>query len=163
MGAGLYSGEPTGDPAGVPSNPECWSDESKQSVAYLFTPQPYRDKAFLCWRCRNPDVFTAAEQKHTFEVRNANISQQRVLCRVCHREWVKLDRESRLCRQRWASEHHTLRRDAAFLRRWLVVLESLPGYNGVRDEANMVMLRRLVAEQRLVAPGTSFGAGGEGQ
>ena len=159
MTAGLYSGEPTGDPAGVPCDPECWSDESKKSVAYSFAPRPYRDKAYLCSRCRNPDVFTAAEQKHTFEVCKANISQQRVLCRVCHLEWVKLDREARASRQRWAAEHQTLRCDAEFLRRWLAVLELLPNYSGVRDEGNIVMLQRLVTEQSHSAPSAKADGG----
>ena len=146
MGAGLYDGEPTGDPTGVPCDPEQWSEDSKRSVAYTqLTPRPYRDKAYVCWRCRAPAVFTAAEQKHTFEVRRANISQSRVLCRACHRDWVDLEREARACRQRWAADRHALGRDAEYLRRWLVVLESLPRYNGARDEANIVMLRRLVA------------------
>jgi hypothetical protein len=145
VGAGLYDGEPTGDPAGVPCDPEQWSEDSKRSVAYTFAPRPYRDKAYLCWRCRAPDVFTAAEQKHTFEVRKANISQSRVLCRACHRERASLEREARECRKRWAAEGSALRHDHEFLRRWLVVLEALPGYNGARDEANIVMLRRLVA------------------
>jgi hypothetical protein len=148
MGAGLYSGEPTGDPAGIPSDPECWSADSKKSVDYLFPPEPYIDKAYQCRRlaCRTLDVFTAAEQKHTFEVRKANISQQRLLCRVCHRVWVSLDRESRACRERWATERHALRFDLEFLRRWLVVLEKLPEYGGAMDESNIVMLRRLLAE-----------------
>lgn len=146
MGAGLFTGDPTGDPAGVPCDPECWSDESKRSVAYWPLPaEPYRDKAYLCWRCRQPDVFTAAEQKHTFEVRKANISQQRVLCRACHREWVGLEREADDCRRRWAAERQTVRGDPAFLRRWLTVLEALPGYNGPRDAATIAMLRKLVA------------------
>jgi hypothetical protein len=144
MGAGLYSGEPTGDPAGVPCDPECLSDDSKRSVAHRFSLEPYQDKAYLCWRCNAPDVFTAAEQKHTFEVRKANIWQRRVLCRACHSEWVKLEQEARECRQRWSAEREALRHDLEFLRRWLVVLEALPGYNGARDEANIVMLRRLV-------------------
>jgi hypothetical protein len=145
MGAGLYSGEPIGDPTGLPCDPEHWSEDSKRSVAYSFAPTPYRDRAYLCWRCKQPDVFTAAEQKHTFEVRKANISQQRILCRACHRERVALEREADGCRRRWAAERPVLARDPAFLRRWLAVLESLPGYNVSRDEANTLMLRRLVS------------------
>jgi hypothetical protein len=38
-----------------------------------------------------------------------------------------------------------LLKEAEFLRRWLAVLEALPQYNGARDEANIIMLRRLVA------------------
>ena len=146
MGAGLFSGDPTGDPAGVPCDPERWSEESKRSVAFEFPPRPYRDKAYRCGRCGAPDVFTAADQKHAFEVRKANISQQRVLCGACHRERVRLEREAGDCRQRWAAERDALHGDPAFLRRWLAVLEALPGYGGATDEAAIGMLRRLVSE-----------------
>lgn len=91
------------------------------------------------------DVFTAVEQKHTFEVRKTNLSQRRVLCRACHRIWVELDREVRECRRRWAAAGAALRDDPAFLRRWLTVMEQLVEYNGSHDEANLVMVRRLIA------------------
>jgi hypothetical protein len=152
MGAGLYSGDPMGDPAGLPCDPEQWSEDSKRSVAYESRPaQPYRDKAYLCWRCKTRDVFTAAEQKYTFEVHKANVSQQRVLCRECHREWVGLDREADECRHRWAAERLKLRNDPEFLGRWLAVLEALPGYNAARDKANIKMLRRLIAKVQRAA------------
>jgi len=157
MGAGRFSGDPAGDPAGIPCDPEQWSEDSKRSVAYEFRPaRPYRDKAYVCWRCKAPDVFTAAEQKHTYEVQKANISQQRVLCRACHREWVRLESEAGECRRRWAAERATLRNDLEFLRRWLGVLEALPGYNGATDEANATMVRRLIAElQKPADPGAA--------
>ena len=145
MGAGFYGGEPTGDPAGVPSDPECWSGECKRSPDYTFAPKSYRDKAYLCWRCRQPDVFTAAEQKHTYEQLKANLWQSRSLCAACHQERVGLEREARECRLRWAADRAALRRDHDFLLHWLVVLEALPRYGGARDSAHIVMLRRLVA------------------
>jgi Probable zinc-ribbon domain len=146
MGAGLFSGDPTGDPAGVLCDPDCWSAESKRSVAYEFRPPMYRDKAYRCRRCGAPDVFTAADQKHAFEVRKANISQQRVLCEACHRGRAGLEQQAGECRRRWAAERGTLVRDSCFLRQWLEVLESLPGYGGANDEASITMLRRLIAE-----------------
>ncbi len=145
MGAGLFSGKPTGNPDGIASNPDDWSEESKRSVAYSFDPKPYLDKAYSCRRCSAPDVFTADDQKHTFEVRKANISQQRSLCVTCHREWCHFDREVREYRRRWAADRRGLRCDLEFLRHWLVVLEALAKYNGCVDRANIVMLRRLVA------------------
>ena len=148
MGAGLFSGDPTGDPAGVPCDPECWSEDSKRSVAYQFTPRPYRDKAYLCWRCRAPDVFTAVDQKHAFEVLKVNISQGRILCGACHRERVQLDREARECRRRWAEERSDVENNAEFLQRWLAVLEALPGYNVREDSANIAMLTRLTQQSR---------------
>ena len=90
-------------------------------------------------------MFTAADQKHAFEVRKVNISQARVLCGACYRERVGLEREARECRRRWVIERPARPRDPEFLRRWLVVLEALPRYAGATDEANIVVLRRLVA------------------
>src|SRR5262245_3067519 len=132
MGAGLFDGGPMGDPAGVPCDPECWSEESKRSVAYEFSPRRYQDQVYFCRRCRTRDVFNAMDQKHAFEVQKVNISQQRILCRACHREWVQLDREACECRRRWAADRNDHRRDVEFLRHWLFVLEALPGYNGSR-------------------------------
>ncbi len=144
----LSDGEPTGEPVVVPCDPECWSEPSKRSVEYThgMAPGRYHDQTYLCWRCRTPDVFTAAEQKHTFEVRKAHRWQHRVLCRACHRERIGLEHEAGECRRRWIADGAALRRDQEFLQRWLVVLQSLPRYGGARDEANIVMLRRLVAE-----------------
>lgn len=155
MAAGFYSGEPTGDPAGVPCDPECWSADCKRSVQYSFAPRPYRDKAYRCWRCGVPDVFTAADQKHAYEVRKVDLSQSRVLCEACHREWVGLEREAVECRRRWVAGRPALLRDLEFLRRWLVVLEALPRFAGANDEANIVMLRRLVAGATRRADGGS--------
>ena len=153
MQAGQFFGEPTGDRAWLPSDPESWSDQCKRSVAYThgLGPARYTDETYLCRRCQAPDVFTAAEQKHTFEVRKANISQVRRLCKACHRERVALDREARACQARWSAERASLRHNTAFLRRWLVVLETLPKYGGAWDEANMVMLQRRIVDQLATA------------
>ena len=145
MSAGLYSGEPTGDPAGVPCDPECWSESSKRSVAYLFPPRPYRDKAYTCWRCGAADVFTAAEQKCAFEVRKANISQARALCRACHSEFARLKREARACESGWHARRAECSRDPAFLRRWLAALESLPSYGLTPQKRQTAVLRQLLA------------------
>ena len=144
MGAGLFPGDPAGDPAGVPCDPEQWSDASKRSVAYDLPPRPYRDKAYRCCRCETPDVFTAAEQRHDFEVRKVSICAQRVLCRACHAERARLDQTARDHRRRWAIGRSELRGDAEFIRGRLAVLEALPAYGGEPDRANIVMLNRLL-------------------
>ncbi|MFO0802167.1 MAG: zinc-ribbon domain containing protein [Gemmataceae bacterium] len=146
MGAGYYTGQPM-DSVGVPCDPQQWSEESKRSVANDFPQESYQDKSYYCWRCRTPEVFTAAEQKHTFEVRKANIAQQRILCRSCHEARVLLNREIIECRQKWIEDRLALVRDHGFLRRWLSILETLPEYGESRDEANIVMLGRLLAAE----------------
>lgn len=154
MAAGFYNGEPTGDPASIPSDPDCWSESDKRSVAYMIASEPgadntYRDKAYRCRRCERPDVFTATEQKHDYEVRKVNLSQSHSLCRDCFRVRVGLECEVLKCRRRWITERPALLRDPEFLRRWLVVLEELPMYCGATDRANIVMLERLVAASKV--------------
>ena len=156
MAAGFFRGEPTGDPVGIPSDPKCWSESVKRSVAYMIASEPgadntYRDKAYLCWRCKQPDLFTAADQKHDYEVRKVRLEQSHSLCRECFRVRVGLEREVLKCRRRWITERPALLRDPEFLRRWLIVLGELPGYGGVGDGANVVMLERLVAGENLAA------------
>ncbi|MFG6412641.1 zinc-ribbon domain containing protein [Roseateles sp. DC23W] len=36
--------------------------------------------AYECWHCKADCVFTAQDQKHSFEVQNAKINQHRRLC-----------------------------------------------------------------------------------
>lgn len=147
MGAGRYDGDPTGDPAGLPCDPEHWSAESQRSVAYWFRPpEPYRDKAYRCWRCDRPSVFSAADQRYTFEVRKARIDQQRVLCPGCHRQRCRLERVAGECRRRWSADRASLRRDREFLLLWLAAVEALPRYQARPDTAHLRMLRRLAAE-----------------
>jgi hypothetical protein len=152
MGAGYAYGEPSDGTGGLPADPANWSEASRRSVGAIFPPRPYTDIEYVCWRCKRPDVFTAEQQKHAYEVRKAYIWQQRILCRECYRERQALEQEARVCRRRWADERRSLRSDLGFLRRWLTVLEALPEYKGTADRANIAMLWRLVASQQDTSP-----------
>ena len=75
------------------------------------------------------------------------------------RRRVRRDEGGDRPRARFA-DRGTLLSDPGFLRQWLDVLESLPGYGGTNDEANIGMLRRLIAEvQRRADPDGAPDAG----
>ena len=97
-------------------------------------------------RCGKSAVFTAADQKVTFESRKAYIWQQRNLCSECFRERKQIEIGIRRCQSRWRDRKRELQGDREFLRQWLSLLEKHPEYGGRKNHAGIIMLRRLVAQ-----------------
>src|SRR5262245_61954291 len=107
---------------------EKWSAASKRSVSYEIHRKRYVDQHYYCWRCSRPAVFTAEDQKYTFEVRKAHIWQGRKLCTSCWRVRLRLEKGIANCEARWKSERASLSRDGGFQQGWLDALEELPHY-----------------------------------
>jgi hypothetical protein len=66
----------------VPADPSKWSEKSQHSVSFHCVKQytaRYTDIAYNCWRCKKATVFSAADQKYTYEVKKAPIDQRRIL------------------------------------------------------------------------------------
>jgi hypothetical protein len=129
----------------VAADPSQWSQQSQHSVAFHFT-HNYVDKPYKCWRCGASCVFTAQDQKYTFEVKKASIDQRRKLCAMCWSESHGL--QSALAERdfRWTTNKHKLRHDSEFLSGWLNLLtrwEEFAPYKN--DVAKINMLRRLLA------------------
>jgi hypothetical protein len=89
-------------------------------------------------------VFTAADQKRSFEVKKNYIWQSRHLCPACHAQWVQLKAKDRACQARWTAERCTLMRDEPFMRDWLQVLEALPSYDSHKQSSMKTHLRKLL-------------------
>lgn len=71
--------------ASVLADQSAWSESSKRSRSY----EPdatirYFDEFYWCERCDAPCVFTAAQQKHAYEVEKRYLFQTRKLCDGCH-------------------------------------------------------------------------------
>ncbi|MEP7243158.1 MAG: zinc-ribbon domain containing protein [Gammaproteobacteria bacterium] len=133
------------EPASVTADPTRWSEQSQRSVAFDFK-RSYEDIRYKCWRCAREAVFTAAEQKHAYEVKKVNINQQRVLCSPCWQTSRKISAELVLCDDRWVASKALLRSDGAFLVRWLELLDELDSYVPYKsDTAKKNMLKNLLA------------------
>lgn len=132
-------------PFSVPADPEQWSEQSKRSVAYDFRKE-YKDIAYNCVRCAAACVFTAQDQKYTFEVKKASIDQRRHLCAPCWDESHRLRALKLECESLWAESKKQLQQDVGFLTRWLDLLNTLEAYQpGKRDTARKNMLAKLLA------------------
>jgi len=126
---------------------EQWSQSSKQSYEYeLCSEGSYGDLHYNCAKCGAAAVFTAEEQKHSFEVKKNDIRQQRIHCPACNAELFRLRTRERACQARWSADRKTLARDEAFLREWLGILVAIPRYapryrNSMGDRLARLLLR----------------------
>jgi hypothetical protein len=131
-------------PPPVPADPSQWSAKSQRSYSFGFV-KTYRDITYKCRRCGQSAVFSAVDQKHTYEVKKAPIDQRRSLCEACWRESLVIERDIESCRQQWKDLKLSLKSDQAFLKRWLELLGSGERYGRRADTAAKNMLRKLLA------------------
>ena len=133
-------------PDSVPADPSKWSASSQRSVSAEWTTE-YTSLRYSCWRCRASAVFTAEDQRYTYEVKKASINQQRSLCERC---WVRsnaISKELAECETQWVESKSSLTRDRAFLERWARLLEERDEYVPYRaDTAKKNMLARLLRD-----------------
>lgn len=130
----------------APADTSLWSEQSRRSVSFGWTKE-YRDIKYQCWRCSAPAVFTAQDQKYTFEVKKAPIDQRRILCIDCWRQSLKVRKELAGCVEQWADSKANLAKDKAFLIRWLELLELLEKFVPYRpDTARKNMIKRLLQD-----------------
>ena len=129
----------------VPADPSQWSESSQQTLSAVFIKE-YKDKHYHCWHCRVEAVFSAADQKYTYEVRKASVDQQRILCEACWRRSLEIANELKACQSAWAASKPKLRNDSAFLSGWLTLLEEQETYVPYKhDVARKNMLHKLIA------------------
>jgi hypothetical protein len=131
-------------PTSVPSDPEQWSEKSKQSVAFGFR-SDYKDKPYNCWHCQGASIFAAQDQKYTFEVQKASIDQHRILCQACWLESNRIRALLRDCEEKWSMSKAQLQTDEIFLGRWLGLLSALEKFVPYKaDTAKKNMLSKLL-------------------
>ncbi len=128
----------------VLADPSEWSEGSQHSISFHYV-QEYNDITYSCWHGKKSAVFSAADQKYTYEVKKAPIDQRRILCTECWKELLEIDRDIKLCEQQWAESKKSLRSDAGFLTKWANLLTSRETYVPYHpNTAAKNMLRKLL-------------------
>lgn len=131
----------------VAADPNQWSEQSKHSVAFHFK-REYVDESYKCWRCGTACIFTALDQKYTFEVKKASIDQRRKLCAVCWSESHHLRESLSEHDARWAAEKKNLQYNREFLSEWLALLTRWNEFAPYKqDVAKMNMLSKFLKHE----------------
>jgi hypothetical protein len=130
----------------VPADPTKWSASSQQSVSATWTTE-YTPIHYSCWRCKSPAVFSAEDQRYTYEVKKASINQQRVLCRPCWDRSNAIAAELDRCQSEWNESKPQLSKNREFLSHWLALLTERDEYVAYKpDTAKVNMLKGLLSD-----------------
>jgi hypothetical protein len=101
---------------------------------------------YSCWRCKSPAVFSAEDQRYTYEVKKASINQQRVLCRPCWDRSNAIAAELDRCQSQWNESKPLLSKNREFLSHWLALLTERDEYVAYKpDTAKINMLKDLLS------------------
>ena len=130
----------------IPADRSLWSEKSKQSYAFEYI-REYKDIPYKCRHCQTDCLFTALDQKYTFEVKKASIDQRRILCSHCWSKSQRIRNDLKECEDQWAQSKLILQTDKDFLSHWLQLLKHLEKYVPYKtDTAKRNMLKRLLAD-----------------
>jgi hypothetical protein len=135
------------DPLPVLVNAENWSEESRHSLKYISAPIEYRDIQFTCYRCRTVAVYSAAEQRESFEVKKRYLWQRRILCQQCFLVRLAFEKEIKGFNIRWLTERQLMEKDPELLKRWLELLRDLPFYGARKNIAHIAMIVKLIGNE----------------
>jgi hypothetical protein len=128
----------------APVDASQWSRAGQRRLGYLSPPRYYEDRVFACRSCQCESVFTAAQQKHEFEVKKAHPLRQHVLCQSCllrKREIQEINARYLAC---WNESTEHFAKDVTSMLLWLAALQELPTFGARRDSARIRMLQRLI-------------------
>jgi hypothetical protein len=128
------------------ADPSQWCEQSQRSVSAGWT-TVYRDISYNCWSCKAPAVFTAQDQKRSFEVKKAPIvpvlrTVGQFLANLKGPPPAIVAQDPVLIESKTA-----LMKDKSFLSGWLELLELLEKFVPYRpDTAKKNMIRRLLQD-----------------
>jgi len=130
----------------VVADPYKWSESSQRSYAFECTKE-YKDIKYNCCHCRKDTIFSARDQKYTYEVKKVPIDQNRILCTDCWKESLYIANEIRESEKKWACSKNILKSDNGFLLTWLELLEKHERYTQYKSNtAAKNMLKKLINE-----------------
>lgn len=132
----------------IPACPENWSEKSKQSVPYQGNfIKEYRDIQYSCWRCQKPSVFSAEDQKYTYEVKKAYIDQKRKFCSDCWQQSNAIAEAIQNCEEKWERSNDKLKSNPEFLSEWLNLLVRRDEYEPYKSNTAIKnMLKKLLLQ-----------------
>ena len=130
-------------PTRLPVDRNRWSESSQRTYATI---QFYEDIAWTCRGCGQSDVFTAQEQKQAFEVEQIYIYWHPCLCEACSHKKQSTAENMRRYETHWKANKQELRHDLAFLKQWVVLLETYAQLSGRKNDDLIQMLRTLIRD-----------------
>ena len=124
-----------------------WSKSSQKSSGghYDARATHYENIAYRCVKCFAAGIFSAEEQKKSYEVRKEYVGRIPTLCGNCELELTALRKQDKEFLEQWNIHKETLRGNPEFLTNWLHTLNEISKFGKPYNRSAVTMLSRLVA------------------
>jgi hypothetical protein len=131
-------------PFKVRVDPERYSESSKRSYGYEIINRKnyYSDINYTCSKCKADAVYTALEQKKSYENRKEYICSTRILCGRCWHEKRVLKKEAQLIEKDYCENKEDFLKDEAKLMRWLWVLIEYSKFTYRYNKSRVIFLEK---------------------
>ena len=126
-------------------NKDAWSEESKESLSYEFAKKYYENINYSCRKCKKNTIYSAEEQKRTYEILKCYIEKQRVLCGECYKKYNILVKKIKEYESLWAKETINSKKNATYLKKWLSAINEMSSYGKSKNEAMANNLLKLIS------------------
>lgn len=123
-------------------NKSAYSESSKKSIGFEYLGEFYEDISYWCKKCGKSTVYTAQDQKITFEVKKQYMWQQRFLCDSCYKEMTLLKNTLFEMEQYYCNNKEQALKDEVFLRKWLGLLNEYPRYWKKANHSRIIFVRK---------------------
>lgn len=126
---------------------EKWSRSSQRSAGGHYDPkaQFYEGISCRCQKCECSFVFTAEEQKETYEVRKEFVWKLPSLCSSCQNIWQALNTELKHIQLQWNEQKAILSTNREFLENWRHLLKEIQTYSRKGSSpSNIKMINKLL-------------------
>ena len=103
-----------------------WSQSSQRSSGhYDSRANQYENISYQCVKCELIAIFTAEEQKYSYEVKKQFIRRIPNLCATCQTKLESLLATEKEFQQSWSVNSHALKSNVVFLKDWLTLLREI--------------------------------------
>lgn len=128
----------------VPLNKDAYSESSKRSEGFWFLGDTYEDIRYQCKKCTKSTIFSAEEQKETYEVKKRYMWQQRTLCNDCYKEMLQIKTELQDIEEYYCSNKQECLQNRDLLLKWLRLLNEYPTYWQKGNPSRVVFVKKVL-------------------
>ncbi|WP_152600140.1 zinc-ribbon domain containing protein [Cellvibrio mixtus] len=104
-----------------------WSKSSQRSQGshYSSNAMYYENISYLCVMCKNKSIFSAEDQKFSYEVKKQFIWRIPTLCHNCHENLTRLLSKEREFQKLWNVNREEMKLNVSFLKDWLNTIKEI--------------------------------------
>jgi len=128
----------------VKINKDAWSEKSKESLSYAFAKDFYENIIYTCRKCKKESIFSAEEQKRSYEIQKNYIDQQKIFCEKCYKNHKELKKQIHEYEKMWEMESVKTKNTATYLNEWLSTMHEMQSYGKPINEAMTNHLLKII-------------------